>query len=114
VTTDEPKSDFLERIRSLVAQGDVTVSLHGFRELAKDGIVFDEIAATISLAVEVEEYVDYGKGPCVLVLQTDAKGKPVHVLWGTAKGTWRPAVLITAYRPDPKRWSTDFKKRKKQ
>jgi len=113
VTTSKPASDFLERIKSLVVQGDVAISLHGFRELAKDGIVFDEIAATISAAVRVEEYEDYGKGPCILVLQTDAKGKFVHALWGTAKGTTRPAVLITAYRPDPRRWSADFMRRNK-
>ena len=82
-----------------------------FRELSKDGIIFDEIAATISAAVRIEEYLDYGKGPCVLVLQSEAKGNYVHVLWGIAKGTTRPAVLITAYRPDPKRWSKDFMRR---
>jgi hypothetical protein len=95
--------EILERIKTLVAHGDASVSLHGFRELAADDIVYDEIAASIPDAVEVEEYVDFEKGPCGLVLQMDAKGNPVHCLWGIAKGSSRPAVLITAYRPDPSR-----------
>jgi hypothetical protein len=47
-----------------------------------------------------------------VLLQHDGDGKPVHALWGTAKGTEAPVYLVTAYRPDPTRWSTDFLKRK--
>jgi len=53
------------------------------------------------------------KGASVLVLQTAADRQPVHVVWGIPKGYTNPAVLVTAYRPDPARWNTDFKKRKK-
>ncbi|ELP52665.1 hypothetical protein O53_4390 [Microcystis aeruginosa TAIHU98] len=48
----------------------------------------------------------------MLVLQKDSQGKPVHVVWGIAKNTESPAVLVTAYRPDPARWSSDFTRRK--
>jgi hypothetical protein len=34
-----------------------------------------------------------------------------HALWGTAKGTEASIYLVTAYRPDPTRWTTDFLKR---
>jgi hypothetical protein len=98
----------LSAIRPLVAAGDVVVSAHGQKELDDDGIELIDLAATIDDAVVVEDYPGYAKGPCVLVLQRDASGEPVHVLWGTRAGTTRPAVLITAYRPDPSRWSDDF------
>jgi hypothetical protein len=61
----------------------------------------------------VEEYPDYPKGSCILVLQQDKAGKPVHVLWGIPKGFDKPAVLITAYRPDPQRWNEDYLNRAK-
>jgi len=49
----------------------------------------------------------------VLVLQRDRSGLPIHVMWGVPKINGTPAVLVTAYRPMPERWSPDFTKRKK-
>ncbi len=106
-------SEFLPRIVALVKNGEILVSRHGFRELAADGILLDDVIAALADAIVVEEYPDYAKGPCVLVLGHDGTGKPIHVLCGIAKGRETPAVLITAYRPQPERWSADFLKRVK-
>lgn len=101
----------LPKIRELVAAGNSRVSDHGFRELREDDISITDVLAGLKVADVVEEYPDYHKGPCVLVLQHDAEGAPIHVLWGTSKQERNEAVLITAYRPDPFRWSADFRKR---
>lgn len=102
----------LKRIEDLIAHGKVRVSQHGYNELAKDQLFYDELVDGIGQAIVVENYPSYAKGPCVLVLQRNTDGSPVHVLWGTAAGTTEPAVLITAYRPDPARWQSDFIRRK--
>jgi hypothetical protein len=88
------------------------VSDHGYDELANDGISAIDVLGGIEAALLVEDYPEFGKGPSVLVLQKDAAGKPIHVLWGIPKGRTEPAVIVTAYRPDPARWSNDFTNRK--
>ena len=105
--------DTFQRILKLVHAGRVRVSEHGYDELANDDLTAKEVVAGIEDAVVVENYPDYPKGPCVLVLQQDRWGNPVHVVWGIPKGFDGPAVLITAYRPDPKRWDNAFLRRRK-
>ena len=105
-------SQTLQKVIALVAQRDVKISDHGYDELAQDGILAREAVAGVPDALLLEDYPDFPKGPCVLVLQRDHRGEPIHVVWGIPKGHTSPAVLITAYRPDPKRWSDDFTTRR--
>ena len=102
----------LARIQELVADSRVRVSTHGFEELANDDIFLSEVLSGLPAAISIEEYPDYHKGPCVLVLQTLDDGGVVHILWGIAKNSPEAATLITGYRPDPERWTSDFLRRK--
>jgi hypothetical protein len=78
-------NDTLSRIVDLVQNGDVRVSAHGYDEMAEDGILAREVVDGAETAVMVEDYPEYAKGPC---------------------------VLVTAYRPDPVRWTDNFLRRK--
>lgn len=102
----------LEIVRDLVSAAQIRISEHGRRELANYGISLRDVLDHLATAVVVEDYPDYAKGPAVLCLQEDAAGRPVHVLWGVAKKAPHIATIITGYRPDPARWSTDWMTRK--
>jgi hypothetical protein len=105
-------STILNAVRQLVIAGDVRISEHGYDELSEDLILVRDLLAGISNATVVEDYPAFPKGPAVLVLQFDRDDRPVHVVWGIPKGFASPAVLITAYRPDPARWNEDFTERR--
>jgi len=104
-------SEIWERIKRCIEEENVNVSSHGYDELAADGLFAGEIVSSVEIAVVIEAYPEYPKGPCVLVFQQDSDGEPVHVVWGIPRGEDGPAVLVTAYRPDPEKWSDDFLRR---
>lgn len=104
-------SQTLARVKALVSKGELVFSLHGQEEMEADGIGARELVEGTTSAVLVEDYPDYWKGPCVLVLQHDKIGKPIHVVWGIERDERGPATVVTAYRPDPSRWSNDFLRR---
>lgn len=106
-------SETLRRVQTLVSGEDYLISRHGFRELAADDIVAEDVLTGVQTAVLVEDYPDSRKEPSVLVLQYDRDGRPIHVMWGLPKAAGRPAVLVTAYRSSPGLWSADFMRRKK-
>lgn len=106
-------STTLEDILRLVQEGAVRVSEHGYDEMSADAILAREVIAGIGDAILVEDYPDYPKGPCVLVLEKDSRNRLLHVVWGIPKGSTSPAVLVTAYRPDPEMWEEGFLRRRR-
>ena len=100
-----------DKVRPLIASGDWVASDHALQRVDENGIIVGDLVASIASGEPVEDYPTYHAGPCVLTLQADRSGM-VHALWGLRSGTDRPAVLITAYRPDPTRWHDDHRTRR--
>jgi hypothetical protein len=101
----------LRRVQALVDRGDFRMSAHGYDRMAGDRIPLREVVAGLPAARAIEDYPDHPKGPCVLVLQRDGQGEPVHVVWGIPGGREAPGVLVTAYRPAADRWDQTFMRR---
>ncbi len=92
-------SQTLQLIIALVARQEVMISEHGY----EDSILVKDVITGVRDVVVVEDYPEYHKGPCVLVLQRDYQGKPIHIVWGIPRNAASPAVMVTAYRPDAER-----------
>ena len=107
-------SKLYDKLHQLINKGDLLISEHGYIELAEDNLSAKELVEGLKKATIVEEYLDYPKGPCLLLLQKDKDGNPVHAVWGIPKNQEKPAVLITAYKPDPLRWDETFTRRLKK
>jgi len=100
-----------DRIRELVQREVWRASDHALQRMAESDIIPSDLADAIATGEVMEDYPTYHAGPCVLILLSDRNG-PVHVLWGLASGTDEPAVIVTAYRPDPARWHDDNRTRR--
>ena len=101
-----------DKVCALVQRGEVRVSDHGYDEMSDEDILARDVLAGVFDGVVVEDYPMYAKGPCVLVLQKDLDQQPIHVVWGIPKDLSSPAVVVTAYRPNPDLLSEDFTRRK--
>jgi Domain of unknown function (DUF4258) len=106
-------SSTLDAVRGLVASGSVRISEHGYDELSDDDIFVRDLLNGVNNAIVVEDYPTFPKGAAVLVLQFDGNNRPIHVVWGIPKGLTSPAVLVTAYRPDPAKWNEHFTERRR-
>lgn len=80
-------SDTLRRIVQLAQRGKIRISEHGYDGIAEEGLFVRDIVADVPNGRLVEDYPDFPKGPCVLVLQQDRDGNPIHVVWGDSEGT---------------------------
>lgn len=100
-------SETLRRVQTLVLAGAYRVSDHAYEEMREDAILIGDIVDSIAMAALVEDYRERNR---VLALHHDTRGKPIHVVW--AISTRQLAVLVTAYRPSPDLWDSEFRERK--
>ena len=105
-------TEFQRAIVELVESDKFKISDHGLDALLDDDLGRRDVVDSISNSEILENYPDFGKGPAILLFQIAADGRIVHCVWGLPKGESEPAVLITAYIPDPERWDSDFKVRR--
>lgn len=81
----------------------VRITDHADEEAEADQLKFDEIYFSVLNGEIIEDYPTDKPYPSCLIYGQTFSGNPIHTVWAyNAQTQW--AVLITVYRPDPKRW----------
>jgi hypothetical protein len=81
----------------------VRITDHADEETKADKLTFDEVYFSVIHGEIIEDYPTGTPYPSCLVLGYTFGGDPVHSVWAyNPQNLW--AVLITVYRPDPRRW----------
>ncbi|AGX86285.1 DUF4258 domain-containing protein [Candidatus Symbiobacter mobilis] len=81
----------------------VRITDHADEEAVNDDLAFDEIYYSVIKGEIIEDYPNDRPYPSCLVFGKNFTGEPIHSVWGyNPDNLW--VVLLTVYRPDPKRW----------
>ena len=99
--------DILE-LRKLYKNDMVFLTAHCALRLEQRSITEDDIESALNNGEIIEQYSDDYPWPSCLILGY-SNSRPLHICMGS---NGEAAKLITAYWPDPEKWSVDFKQRK--
>lgn len=93
----------LEWIIAAIRADRIRITDHADEEALADRLSYDEIFLSVLQGEVIEDYPGDKPFPSCLVHGETFSGEPVHSVWAYNEANqW--AVLITVYRPDPKRW----------
>ena len=72
-------------------------------------ITSSDVRAVVQDGFVIEDYPDDPRGHSCLVLGRDSNGRAIHVVCAPKD---EYLAIITAYEPDLKQWSDDFRRRR--
>ena len=99
----------IQNIFSAIQNSRVKITEHADEEAFDDEVRYEEIFFSVFHGEVIEDYPDNKPYPSCLIFGRNFSGEPIHSVWAyNQENSW--AVLITVYRPDPKRW-VDWKVR---
>jgi hypothetical protein len=88
----------------------IRITDHADEELHNDGLTYEEVFISVLNGEIIEKYVEDAPYPRCLIFGMNFKNEPIHSVWAYDKKSGT-SVLITVYRPDPKKWA-DWKIRR--
>jgi len=84
--------------------------IHAIERMFERGIGVKDIRIALETGENIEHYPDEAAYPSRLILAKRGK-RPLHIV-AADNITDDEVIVITSYRPDPSRWTDDFKQRR--
>ena len=88
----------------------ITYAAHAVYRMGKRRIRRSDVEYVLAHGERIENYPSATPYPSYLMLGW-LNQQPIHVVAADDK-TKRETIVVTAYRPDPATWESDFKRRK--
>jgi hypothetical protein len=79
------------------------VTRHAKEEMMADSLLLSDIVTSTQKGEVIEDYPDDLPFRSCLIFGENDRREPIHSVWAY-DGKKELAILITVYRPDPKRW----------
>jgi hypothetical protein len=93
----------IEDIVDAIRHSRIRITDHADEEAHADYLSFDEVFVSVFQGETIEQYPGDQPYPSCLIYGTTFTRAPVHSVWAYNENN-RWAVLVTVYRPDPRRW----------
>lgn len=101
----------IKEIQDLCQKNKLRWTNHIFIRLVQRNISMADVKHAIMTGEIIESYPDDFPYPSCLIVGINVDNMYIHVVCGSnSEELW----LITAYYPDPEKWTEDFKSRKEQ
>jgi hypothetical protein len=101
-----------DEVKRAIADSRYYTTKHANEEAEDDNLDLEKVIERSLGAELLEDYPTAYPHPACLMLGWLCPGEPVHVVWAYDRRRGY-AAMVTTYRPDPARWSADFRKRAK-
>lgn len=99
----------LQQIQAAIRHAELSLTLHAQQQMTARHIRVSDVRETL-LSAEAEIIEDYPGDPrgrsCLVYGKASGRVLHVHISYPPE------IVVITAYKPDPTRWESDYKTRK--
>lgn len=93
----------IDEIIEAIQLEQVRITDHADEEADNDELDIEDVLQSVFNGEIIEQYRDEKSYPRCLIYSQYRAQLPIHSVWEYNRATgW--AVLVTVYRPDPKRW----------
>lgn len=101
----------IEKLKEIYENDEIYVTVHVSEKIRVRSIKMRDIRSAVMNGEIIEQYPEDFPYPSCLILGYTLSGEPLHIVMSYEGSR---SSLITAYKPDPDKWSNDFKTRKER